>query len=314
VNRLPRCSLILAAVLSLSRPAWVCAQTPPLSPTASPSAPPSPPPEAEKLALTVDAAARLTLPVMIDGQGPFPFLIDTGSDRTVISRELATRLNLAAGPQVTMHESTGVADVGTVVVRRLSFGQTLIDRIEAPDLAAANLGAAGFLGLDSLRDLQIEMDFAAMRLTVSPSRPEPFDPDNIVVHGRSRFGQLILVDAQVRGQRVYVVLDTGAEISIGNPALLRALNGPTSHTDPTGRAEIFSVTGRQMAVDVQTVSRADIGGLVIVNLPIAFAQLHTFDRFGLTRQPALLLGMDVLSKCRRVVVDLRRREAVFTLR
>ena len=46
---------------------------------------------------------------------------------------------------------------------------------------------------------------------------------------------------------------------------------------------------------------------------VHFAQLHTFDRFGLTHQPALLLGMDVLSLCQKVTVDLRRREATFTL-
>jgi hypothetical protein len=48
-------------------------------------------------------------------------------------------------------------------------------------------------------------------------------------------------------------------------------------------------------------------------MPLAFAQLRVFDRFGLSRQPAMLLGMDVLSLCQKVTVDLRRREATFTL-
>ncbi|MFN5759407.1 MAG: hypothetical protein ACK440_07415, partial [Sphingomonadaceae bacterium] len=31
-----------------------------------------------------DGAARMTVPVMVNGQGPFSFVIDTGADRTVI--------------------------------------------------------------------------------------------------------------------------------------------------------------------------------------------------------------------------------------
>ena len=34
-----------------------------------------------------------TVPVMINGQGPFDFVVDTGADRTVISEELAKQLN-----------------------------------------------------------------------------------------------------------------------------------------------------------------------------------------------------------------------------
>jgi hypothetical protein len=52
---------------------------------------------------------------------------------------------------------------------------------------------------------------------------------------------------------------------------------------------------------------------VINHIPLAFAHLHTFDKFGLIEQPALLLGMDVLSQCERVTVDFKRREATFTL-
>jgi hypothetical protein len=68
-----------------------------------------------------------------------------------------------------------------------------------------------------------------------------------------------------------------------------------------------------MTLELDDVAEAEVGGVTIRNMPLAFAQLHTFDRFGLTRQPALLLGMDVLSLCQKVTVDLRRREATFTL-
>ncbi len=276
-------------------------------------APTDPADAAQSLKLVQDPTSRLTLGVMVNGQGPFEFLIDTGSDRTVISRELAATLNLPQGPQVTMHESAGVEDVQTVVIDHLAIGNHRIDHIEAPALSAANLGAAGMLGVDALHNLHIVMDFKAMRLSSSPSRPEPSDGHTIVVHGRSRFGQLILVDAEVHGVPVYVVLDSGSQLSVGNPALLKLLTGGKPSRDPRLETQIVSVTGRKMTVELDDIAETHIGGLEIRNMPMAFAQLHTFDRFGLTRQPALLLGMDVLSQCQKVSVDLRRREATFTL-
>ena len=279
---------------------------------------PAPPDEAagptESLKMVQDASSRLTLPVMVNGRGPYNFLVDTGSDRSVISRELATALALPPGPIVHVHETTGVDTVKTVVIDRLSVGARSIEHVEAPALAAQDLGAEGLLGVDALRDLHIVMDFQTMRMSSAPSRPEPFDPHTIVVHGRSRFGQLILVDANVRGVPVYVVLDSGSQLSVGNPALLRLLTGHSVGLDPPKTAELVGVTGRHMTVELDLIAQANVGGIGIRNMTLAFAPLPIFERFGLNRQPAMLLGMDVLSQCLRVSVDLHRREATFTLR
>jgi predicted aspartyl protease len=236
----------------------------PAQPAAAPDAPPNP----EKLALAEDSVARMTIPVMIDGQGPFPFVIDTGADRTVIS--------------------------------------------EAPVLAAHDLGAMGLLGIDSLSGQHVVMDFPAHQFLSEPSRPEPQTADTIVVRGRSRFGQLILVDAQVRGIKVFVILDSGAESTVGNLALEKLLLRGRAGED-VKLTQVISVTGRHTPAKYEEVGEMHIGGLTIRNLPLAFAELHTFARFGLADRPAMLLGMDVMSTCRRVTVDFKRREASFTL-
>lgn len=268
----------------------------------------------ESLKMTEDPSSRLTLPVMVNGRGPYDFLVDTGSDRSVISRELAVTLALTPGPEVRLHQSTGVDVVKTVVIDRLAVGSRSINHVEAPALAARDLGAAGLLGIDALRDLHIVMDFQTMRMLSAPSRPEPFDPRTIVVHGRSRFGQLILVNAAVRGVPVYVVLDSGSQLSVGNPALLKLLTGHSVGADPPKTTQLITVTGRRETVELDAIEEANVGGIVIHNMTLAFAPLPIFARFGLARQPAMLLGMDVLSQCLRVSVDIHRREATFTLR
>lgn len=163
---------IFAAVSgAIWAPAKAFAQTPAPSPDAA-SASETPDNAAGNLALSHDAASRLTVSVTIDGKGPFNFVIDTGSDRTVISRELASRLGLPKGPDVMLHGSAGVDQVETAVISRLSIGNRAVEAVDAPVLAAANLGADGMLGIDSLRDEHIVMDFKNNTLSATPSGPE----------------------------------------------------------------------------------------------------------------------------------------------
>ena len=309
-----------AFVLSALSVGTVKAQTPPAAPPAIPAAPPvapatnppDAPPSPEKLALAEDSVARMTIPVTIDGQGPFPFVIDTGADRTVISEELATTLKLPIGPRVLLHNSGGIDDIGTVVITRLGVGSRVIPRIEAPVLAAVNLGAMGLLGIDSLSDQHVVMDFKSRQFLSMPSRIERQEPGTIVVRGRSRFGQLILVDAEVRGIKVFVILDSGAENTVGNLALKKLLLRGKGKQEAK-LSQIISVTGRRTPAEFEEVAEMHVGGLTIRNVPLAFADLHTFARFGLVDRPAMLLGMDVMGTCRRVTVDFKRREASFTL-
>jgi predicted aspartyl protease len=298
-----------AASLIVAGPAFAQPAASPPPPT--PSEPPAEQPSSVKVAQ--DNTLRLKVAVMIDGKGPFDFLIDTGSDRTVISHELAEALALPKGPEVIMHQAVGEDRVLTVVVRNLVIGDHTVDRVEAPVVMEKDLGAAGLLGIDALHDLHVVMDFQARRLSTSPSRPEPLENGMVVVHGRSRFGQLVLVDAQIKGVAVYVVLDTGSELSVGNTELRRLLTGRARALGKPIETQLISVTGRHMPVELEDIDQARIGGLAIHNLPVGFAELPIFRRFGLESEPAMLLGMDVLSLCRKVTIDFRRREATFTL-
>jgi hypothetical protein len=293
--------------------------TPPpaLAPPAAPAVPPLAAPEGEAapqtLPLGQDPSTRLTLAVMVDGKGPYAFLVDTGSDRTSISAELAAVLVLPPGPKVIIHGSGGADPARTVVIDSLTIGNRTVRHIEAPALSAKDLGADGMLGVDALRDLHLVMDFKALRLSSSPSRAEPVDEHTIVVRGKSRYGQLILANSKIHGVPVLVVLDSGSDLSIGNPALLKLLTGRNTSIAPQRTTHVVTATGHHLTLELDEIGEAEVGGVTIRNMSLAFAQLHTFDRFGLTHQPALLLGMDVLSLCQKVTVDLRRREATFTL-
>lgn len=259
-----------------------------------------------------DQTSRMTVAVDIAGQGPYPFLVDTGAERTVISKELAQRLNLDRGRTVTVHSMTERAEVATAVIPHLRVSKRTLTDIHAPAFAAANLGAAGMLGVDSLQAQRVVFDFDEHTMTVTPAkkRLKSWGRDEIVINGRSHYGRLVLVDAQVEGQKVYVILDTGSQVSIGNEALKRKLTAK-KRLPKTTPISLVSVTGGRLTVDYTAVRRIRLGDIYINDMPIGFADVHPFRQLKLQDRPAMLLGMDVLRLFDRVSVDFARKEVRF---
>jgi predicted aspartyl protease len=251
-----------------------------------------------------DRFARMTVPVLLAGTGPYRFLVDTGANRTAISRELAAKLKLAAGQSASLHSVTEMSTVSTAMVPDLQFTRRNVRVADAPLLESVNMGADGILGVDSLRSQRVMFDFEGQTMSIVPSRTydSSSDPGAIVITARTRNGRLIITEAKVNGRRVTVVLDTGSEISVGNSALRRLLVG-TKVLDPAHRIEITSVTGGTIAGDYMFVRELEMSGVSITNLAVIFADAHSFKTLNLDRQPALLLGMNALRAFKRVSID-----------
>jgi predicted aspartyl protease len=226
----------------------------------------------------------------------------------VLSRELAADLALGPGTTAIVHSMTEVSRVPTVVVQGLRVGQRTMGEIEAPALARINIGAVGMLGVDTLQTARVIFDFRRHQMTIMPSRrADPHWPEGtIVVTARSRFGRLMLIDASVDSQRVYVIVDTGSEVSVGNMALRHALER-RHRLGPTAPISMISVTGGRMVADYTIARSMRIGGADINNIPLAFADVHPFRQLQLLDRPAVLLGMDALRLFNRVSVDFANR-------
>jgi predicted aspartyl protease len=250
---------------------------------------------------------RMTVPVLINGKGPYRFIVDSGATRTVISSRLAAALGLPPAGRVPLHSVGGESEVAAVRIDSLYVGALPAKAIVAPVLDEANLGGAGILGIDTLAHKQVVIDLVRRSMSVerADKTATPAAANEIVVTGRSRFGQLVLADADVAGQRVYAIVDTGSMVTIGNMVLhdklvrrKRAAPRPVTITD---------VTGRQIAASYAPASDLRLGAFHMRNVVIAFDDAHVFERFSLTRKPAMLLGMDMLQAFDRVSIDFARR-------
>ncbi len=264
----------------------------------------------------VDRSDRMTVPVRINGSEPYPFIVDTGAERTVIASDLAKRLSLEAGPKLALATITGPATADSYLIENLVMNTINVEMIEAPGLERAHLGAYGLLGIDSLEDHKVMLDFQGQKMDVlaSPrkSRPGRAEAGMIVVSATRKAGRMILSNAEVGGMKVDIILDTGAQNSMGNFALRDKMRKRDRRYDYVP-VRMRSVTGEQLMGDHTQIRTIRIGGVDINDLPITFADNYAFKALKLDKKPAILLGMDAMKLFDRIMIDFTNRRVGFDL-
>ncbi len=254
-------------------------------------------------------------PVMINDEGPFRFMLDTGANTSCISRDLAQRLMLA---------STRPAIVHTVVGARVRPG-VLIDRLEvggrnrkAVRVAALPLDAQldGILGVDWLKGQRLELGFKSKSLAITRSKHEVSRDGVAVVPARRNLGQLTIVDADVSGKRISAMVDSGSQMSLCN-APLRALvaeaNRRALRDDTHPRIGLETVAGEQFSGEMLYLPFLRLGGLRLGLVPVVYAEVPVFDLWGLKETPAIILGMDLLTQFDAVSLDFGQAQVTFDL-
>jgi hypothetical protein len=258
-----------------------------------------------------DIYRRMTVPIRIDGQGPFAFVVDTGANQSVISGELALKLRLPQDASALLNGVAGSQMAPTTIAALGIGGRTKLGAVLSI-LPAAAIGGAGMLGLDQLEGERLTLDFRDQTLSVEHGGRPWRDPDDITVKAHRRNGQLTLVDAELAGVPIIAFLDSGAQNTIGNLALrnLALARHPTSSRMET---LILSATGQTISAQMADLPHLRVGGMGLPNWPVAFADLHTFTMWDLTNKPAILIGVDILTRFESVCLDFARDEVRFRL-
>jgi predicted aspartyl protease len=265
-------------------------------------------PEIDKTTQTEDVQFRnrddrMTVPVRLAGAGPYQFLVDTGADRTAVSRQLVAKLNLPSAGDAALHSVSGVSNVSTAKVYNLQLTRTP-ETVDAAVLDGANMGADGIVGVDLLRSQRVQFDFEKKTMSIVPSATPDFNDERgtIVVRAKRKNGRLVVTDAVANDEPLTVVLDTGSQVSIGNRALRRRLLGDNL-VNINQSVELESVTGQRIVGDYMFIKQLTIGGVGLTNLAVVFTDAHTFKQLGLDKRPALLLGMNAIRAFKKVSID-----------
>jgi hypothetical protein len=254
----------------------------------------------------MDIYKRMTTAVKVAGAGPYQFVADTGANQSVISVEVATKLGLLLGPAQALNGVAGVQLTPTTQAS-IEIGPRPKRQATLSVLPQAAIGAPGMLGLDLLDGAQLTLDFSRQTLTIDDDAGRSGMNDEVHLKAHRRDGQLTLVDADLAGIKVTAFLDSGAQDTIGNMAL-RQLAVTRYPLIPFRPIPIVSVTGQSIDAEFADLPGLRIGGLSVPNWPVAFADLHTFKLWDLVSRPAILIGVDILSRFETVCLDFRRDE------
>jgi predicted aspartyl protease len=269
------------------------------------------PTEGEAIGARADRQFRLTVPVHVEGHGPFRFMIDTGAQRTVLSASLAQQLGLEAGPRLRVVGIVQDTQVPSAKVGNLDLGPINLSRMQVPLLDRAHMGADGIIGTDTLQDQRVLLDFSRELMTLGDAHANGGNGGyEIVVKARRKSGQLIIANARLDGINVAVIIDTGAETSIGNRALQAALGRRGQSFAPV---LVESVTGHSVLAEVGSAEKLTMRNVVITNPAIAFTDTPAFEEIGLADKPALFLGMREMRVFKRVAIDFPRKRVLFDL-
>lgn len=266
-------------------------------------------PEPRYVAPTLrDRIGRIWAPVLIDGVGPFRLVLDTGASTSAVTQRVVDRLGLPVDEDsIRLRGVTGTAIVPSVKVSSLEVGELLVAGARLPIVADAFGGAEGVLGAEGLHDKRVTIEFRNDRITVERSRGQQAPAGYTTVPFRFDRRGGMQVDARVGPVRTTALIDTGAQMTVGNLALREALTRRRKSQGELQEA-IIGVTE-----DIQYASRVQIptivaGSLLVSGAHISFSDLFIFEHWKLDRRPSILIGMDVLGVLDTLIIDYRRQE------
>ncbi len=283
-----------------------------------PAEAPPPIPELGEASGPVERArgGRLVAPVMVHGQGPFRFIVDTGANRSAISQALAERLGLMPNGMGDVHTVSGVISAPLTGVSGFGYGGLdLTVSTTVPIVESAVLGGEqGLLGVDGMQGRRLRIDFDNRCIEISPARERLRGRGWEAIRGELRFGHLVVVEGRIRNQRLHVLIDTGSDSTLANPAFRDQINGIRVSRDRTDYARAYTAGTPIVMESAVLIPRFSLGSVEVRDITAYVADFHIFRLWEFIDEPALLIGMDVLSQTRAIAIDYERGTVHLRLR
>jgi predicted aspartyl protease len=265
-------------------------------------------PEPRYVAPTLrDRIGRIWAPVMINGKGPFRLVLDTGANSSVVIPSVAASLGIPIAHlnNVQLHGVTGSAIVPTIEVDSIEVGDLQIDGARLPVVADVFGGAEGVLGPKGLGDKRIFIDFANDLIDISRSRNQsmPFGYTRVPI--TMTRGQLPMFEIRIGNVRTKAILDTGAQQTIGNSSLREALLKRARDGIDQSIIGVTLDVATGKSISVPTIA---LGTVEIRNMRVIFGDMFIFEKWNMERDPAILVGMDVIGSLDKLVIDYKMHE------
>ena len=259
-----------------------------------------------------DKIGRIWAPVLINGKGPFRLVLDTGASRSAINEHVAEALGIEPdqSQKVLLRGVTGIVLVPTIHVESFAVGDVILAPATLPIVADPLGGADGILGTEGFADKRIYIDFKHDSITIAHSNGGRAHLGFVSIPFERSPAGLLAVRAQVAGVRVRAIFDTGGQSTIGNEAMREVLVRRHAHGIET---RVTDVTTTEQAGKIFRSPTIQLGSIEIENPRITYGDMHIFEHWHLTKEPVVLIGMDVIGLLDTFIIDYRLREVLLRM-
>ena len=263
--------------------------------------------------LSWDSTGHVVVPAMVNGKGPFEFILDTGADESAVYFWFAQSLHLPAGRRRELSGATGsVAETGTRL-SALAVDGNFIHQVDADTMPDRADGAklAGVVGVDMMFDRLAILDFGcgtAALLPIQGARREIVGAGaTLVKAGAIRDGKQLTLPVIVNGAAGVAVLDTGARQTLINYRFASAAGVNPESALFRGGVPTRGVTAKSVAARVGPIGTVSFAGIKRRHVVARVVNLPSLEGDGLASGPAMILGLDLLRGTRLTVDYTSRR-------
>jgi predicted aspartyl protease len=233
-----------------------------------------------KFHLAGGAQPLILLPVSVNGQGPFEFILDTGAGTSLLSPELAQKIGAKIIGAKEGQSPGGKVSVSLAKVDSLAVGETRRDDVDVGIVDLSHIGKTigakidGDLGYNFFNRFQITIDYSNCEIRFD-------DPKGLEYFGASARAELplrlanpakplILVDTYLNGRGPFqFAIDTGTSTTAIAPELAKQLGLAGS---PVGPA---TTGGSQVDVTAASLQSFGVGRAKVDNMAVVVADFFT---------------------------------------
>lgn len=250
----------------------------------------------------VDAYGRPTAKVMLNGKGPYQFMVDTGSTTTVLAQRHLEALGAQITGSATVAGTTGVAITPVTRIASIQTGAVTKEDVRVAILPDAGLARIdGILGADVFAGKRLVFSIQKRTVRIEGSRR----PNRTAPRGnmRVRNGLLAEVDGRVGNVSTKLMLDTGAQECIANMALSNALRRAHPRLQRVDKVRIHGVTGHVIMGEFIGLPKVDLKIFSVKDATAVAADAPIFDIWELNKEPAMIVGVNLLSRLDSFSID-----------
>jgi predicted aspartyl protease len=253
------------------------------------------------------AQPLILLPVHVNGQGPFDFILDTGAGTSLLTPERAKELNVEIIGSKEGQSAGGKVAVSLGRAASLAVGAVKVDDLDLGIVDLAHIGATvgakidGDLGYNFLRHFRVMIDYARCEIRLEdPKRVESVDggvKTEVPIRLANAAKPIILVDVYANGRGPFpFAIDTGTSTTAIKPELAKELALKTS---PMGAG---TTAGAQVTMNAGTLQSFQLGGARIDDMPVVVADFFDMLSKAVGAELAGIVGYNFLRNY-KVVVD-----------